>query len=155
MLTQWGPIHAEFTEKGLTELDFDDDPSHSDWVDSVFRKEFLEWLEAFQRRTNDVRWQYLAPQGTDFQKKVWRELLNVPIGQTTSYGELAEKIGQPKAARAVGSAVAANPICLLIPCHRVINTNGRSGNYRWGADRKLALLDAERASGSDLLGLFQ
>ncbi len=155
MLTRWGPICAKFSERGLTDLYFDDDPRHQGWVDSVFREAFLKWLSAFQQQPPSTQWTYLAPEGTDYQKSVWRELLELPIGQKQSYGELANRIGQPKAARAVGSAVAANPICLLIPCHRIINATGSTGNYRWGADRKLALLDAERMDACDLLSLFQ
>jgi AraC family transcriptional regulator of adaptative response/methylated-DNA-[protein]-cysteine methyltransferase len=81
--------------------------------------------------------------GTDFQLRVWQELLQVPWGQTTTYGELAKRIGQPTASRAVGNAVGDNPIFCLIPCHRVVRANGEVGNYRWGTPLKQLLLDAE------------
>ncbi len=81
--------------------------------------------------------------GTDFQLKVWQELLQVPWGQTITYGELATRIGQPTASRAVGNAVGENPIFCLIPCHRVIRSDGSIGNYRWGTALKQMLLDAE------------
>lgn len=79
-------------------------------------------------------------QGTDFQKEVWRALRLVPFGQTVSYQGLAERVGHPTAVRAVASAVAANPIALLVPCHRVIHADGRMGQYHWGADIKQQLL---------------
>lgn len=81
--------------------------------------------------------------GTDFQLKVWQELLQVPWGQTITYGELAARIGQPNASRAVGNAVGDNPIFCLIPCHRVIRSDGSTGNYRWGTPLKQLLLEAE------------
>lgn len=83
--------------------------------------------------------------GTNFQIKVWEALLRIPSGAVTSYGRLARSVGQPRAARAVGSAVAANPIAYLIPCHRVIRGTGAFGDYRWGAVRKRVLLSAELA----------
>lgn len=84
--------------------------------------------------------------GTNFQIRVWRALLNIAPGQLATYGAIADAIGQPSAARAVGSAVAANPIGYLIPCHRVIRTTGlMDTNYRWGAARKLAMIGAELA----------
>ncbi len=155
ILTAWGPVIARFSEKGLAELRFDDSSEISAKGDSVFRTAFLKWLEHFQAQPPATQWEYLAPTGTDFQKSVWRALLDLPLGQRTSYQELAMRIGRPKANRAVGSAVGANPICLLIPCHRIVQSSGAIGNYRWGADRKLALLDAEQVGGSDLLQLFR
>lgn len=87
-------------------------------------------------------------QGTPFQFKVWEALLRIPPGRVCSYSELAAAIGRPSAARAVGSAVARNPIAVLIPCHRVIQALGATGHYRWGAERKQALLgwEAQQAS---------
>jgi AraC family transcriptional regulator of adaptative response/methylated-DNA-[protein]-cysteine methyltransferase len=82
----------------------------------------------------------LLVRGTNFQVKVWEALLRVPHGQVTTYGRIAEAIGAPRASRAVGGAVGANPIAWLIPCHRVIREEGILGNYRWGAPRKAALL---------------
>ena len=83
--------------------------------------------------------------GTNFQLKVWEALLNIPIGAVTTYEGLAERIGQPGASRAVGSAVGHNPIAVLIPCHRVIRKIGEFGNYRYGTLRKKALLARESA----------
>jgi len=82
---------------------------------------------------------HLLLRGTNFQIKVWEALLKIPPASLLSYGQLAGHLGRPRAARAVGSAVAANTIAYLIPCHRVIREDGDSSNYRWGVERKLAL----------------
>jgi len=87
----------------------------------------------------------LVLKGTNFQMKVWNALLRIPQGHITTYGSLAKAIGVPKAARAVGSAVAKNPIAYLIPCHRVIRRMGGFGEYRWGPVRKKAILGWEAA----------
>lgn len=78
--------------------------------------------------------------GTAFQQRVWHALRDIPAGKTVSYSEIAEKIGQPKAVRAVASACAANILAVAIPCHRVVRNNGDLSGYRWGIDRKQALL---------------
>ena len=83
--------------------------------------------------------------GTNFQIKVWEALLKIPFGRLASYQDVAVAIGRPSAARAVGSAVGANPISLVIPCHRVILKSGIIHNYRWGTDRKRTLLALEQA----------
>jgi AraC family transcriptional regulator, regulatory protein of adaptative response / methylated-DNA-[protein]-cysteine methyltransferase len=81
--------------------------------------------------------------GTAFQQSVWRYLKEVPRGSTITYSELAVRVGRPKAVRAVASAVANNPISVIIPCHRVIPKSGGIGKYRWGSDMKKALLERE------------
>ena len=86
----------------------------------------------------------LAPQGTPFQLAVWRELQKIPYGQTISYGDLARRIGNPKASRAVGSANGANQIPIVIPCHRVIAAGGKLGGFGGGLPVKEALLAHER-----------
>ena len=84
--------------------------------------------------------------GTAFQERVWRVLRDIPAGRTLSYAEIAERVGSRKAVRAVGSACGANPIAVAIPCHRVVRTGGgSSGGYRWGVERKRALLEREGA----------
>ena len=85
----------------------------------------------------------LATVATPFQLAVWKALLSLPAGDTTTYRRLAAAIGRPSAARAVGGAVARNPVAVLIPCHRVLREDSRLGGYRWGWDRKLALLADE------------
>lgn len=82
--------------------------------------------------------------GTNFQIQVWRELLTIPFGQTTTYGEIARTIGHPSAHRAVGTAVGRNPISIIIPCHRVITANGNLGGYYWGPKLKKTILDYEK-----------
>ena len=93
-----------------------------------------------QRRTFDLP---LNPMGTDFQKQVWQQLRQISYGQTWSYGELAQSLGQPTAARAVGAANGRNPIAIIIPCHRVIARNGKLTGYAGGVDRKQWLLSHE------------
>jgi AraC family transcriptional regulator of adaptative response/methylated-DNA-[protein]-cysteine methyltransferase len=154
LLTRLGWVRVRFTERGLAELFFVDKKPSKLLVDSVFREAFLEWVAQFQQVAAAAKWRYLDLTGTDFQKSVWQRLLEIPFGGRTSYGQIAAELGQPQASRAVGSAVGANPVSLLVPCHRVLPSTGRSGNYRWGADRKLALLDAEQRSDSDLCSLF-
>lgn len=82
-------------------------------------------------------------QGTEFQEKVWEKLREVPFGQRTTYGELAQKIGHPSSARAVGNAVGKNPLLIVIPCHRVCRGNGKLGGFSAGIERKKALLKLE------------
>ena len=81
--------------------------------------------------------------GTDFEVRVWEKLLTIPMGKLTTYSDLARKTGSPKAARAVGAAVGKNPICFVVPCHRVIGKNGDLTGYHWGITRKRAMLGWE------------
>ena len=85
--------------------------------------------------------------GTTFQLKVWRSLLRIPPGSVATYSSIALAIGNPGAARAVGTACGANPVAWLIPCHRVVRATGGPGGYRWGAERKKAMLAAEAGAG--------
>ncbi len=82
-------------------------------------------------------------EGTDFQVKVWKALLAIPKGKTSTYGEIARKIGSPKAVRAVGTACGKNPIGYIIPCHRVLTSTGSLGGYKWSVARKKAILASE------------
>jgi len=90
---------------------------------------------------------HLWVKGSNFQIKVWEALLRIPAGHLVSYRDIARAIGRPEAARAVGSAVGANPVALLIPCHRVIRASGDLGEYRWGLARKATLIASEAAAG--------
>lgn len=81
--------------------------------------------------------------GTDFQQRVWRALREIPVGQTASYTDIAKRIGAPTAARAVAAACAANRLAVVIPCHRVVRSDGAVSGYRWGVARKRALLNRE------------
>jgi methylated-DNA-[protein]-cysteine S-methyltransferase len=87
----------------------------------------------------------MAPRGSEFQQRVWTALQDIPYGQTESYGEMAERIGSPRAARAVGLANGKNPISIVIPCHRVVGSDGNLTGYGGGLDRKKQLLDLELA----------
>jgi methylated-DNA-[protein]-cysteine S-methyltransferase len=82
--------------------------------------------------------------GTDFQRSVWRALCDIPFGATASYLDIAKQIGHPDAVRAVGTANGSNPVSIIVPCHRVIGSNGSLTGYGWGTDRKSWLLDHER-----------
>jgi AraC family transcriptional regulator of adaptative response/methylated-DNA-[protein]-cysteine methyltransferase len=83
--------------------------------------------------------------GTDLQKAVWAALREIPTGQTASYADIAKAIGRPSAARAVAQACAANPLAVITPCHRVVRADGGLSGYRWGVERKAALLAREAA----------
>jgi AraC family transcriptional regulator of adaptative response/methylated-DNA-[protein]-cysteine methyltransferase len=83
--------------------------------------------------------------GTPFQLKAWRALLEIPFGETRSYGQLAEAMGNPSAARAAGTAIGANLLAYLVPCHRIIRDTGQTGQYRWGPQRKATILNWEAA----------
>lgn len=87
----------------------------------------------------------LAPRGTPFQQRVWQALQKIPISETRTYGQLAAQLGNPAASRAVGRANATNPICVIIPCHRVIGANGSLTGFAFGEDLKRRLLEHERA----------
>jgi AraC family transcriptional regulator of adaptative response/methylated-DNA-[protein]-cysteine methyltransferase len=105
------------------------------WVTSILA--YLDGREPDLDLPLDIR-------ATAFQRRVWQELQRIPFGRTRSYAEVAERIGRPTATRAVARACAMNPVALVIPCHRVIRENGQLGGYRWGRDRKQALLKKER-----------
>jgi AraC family transcriptional regulator, regulatory protein of adaptative response / methylated-DNA-[protein]-cysteine methyltransferase len=85
--------------------------------------------------------------GTPFQRRVWKALQAIPLGKTDTYPGIAEKIGHPKAVRAVGHACAVNPLAIVIPCHRVVRVDGNMAGYRWGIDRKRVLIEREAVSG--------
>lgn len=155
----FGKVLIGATEKGVCWLSFTE-PSgldHSlremkgDWpaADYVEDRTFIAPIAmrafAFARGDRIDRPLGLYVQGTNFQLKVWEALLRIPAGACVTYGELARAIGAPKASRAVGAAVGANMISLLIPCHRVILASGVVHNYRWGAARKKAILAMEEA----------
>ncbi len=107
-------------------------------------EQLIRLWETCKTRTDDKRPRLkLLLSGTSFQLEVWRALLNIPYGQLMSYRDVAEQIGKPMASRAVGNAVGANPISLIIPCHRVVQTSGLISNYGWGDARKKLLLALE------------
>ena len=85
-------------------------------------------------------------EGTPFQRRVWEALRQIPPGETQTYAQVAARLGQPRGARAVAAACAANPLAMLVPCHRVVRKDGDLGGYRWGLERKRALLARERTA---------
>ena len=110
-------------------------------------EDVIEQLDRYWRgeqKTFDVA---IEPTGTPFQESVWRALLDIPYGETISYRELAEWIGNPRAVRAVGAANGRNPISIIVPCHRVIGSDGSLVGYGWGLERKQTLLDLEAGRG--------
>ncbi len=112
--------------------------------DTPLLKEAQKQLEEYftgKRRTFDLP---LNPKGTKFMKEVWKVLQEIAYGETKTYGEIAEKVGNPKAARAVGMANHKNPIPIIIPCHRVIGSNGKLVGYALGMDKKQYLLEWEK-----------
>jgi methylated-DNA-[protein]-cysteine S-methyltransferase len=115
--------------------------SHRGTVGETMRQ--LHEYFAGRRREFDLP---LAPQGTVFQKAVWRALREIPYGTAISYGELARRVGNPRASRAVGSANGANPLPIVIPCHRVIAADGSLGGFGAGLPTKQALLGLESAA---------
>jgi AraC family transcriptional regulator of adaptative response/methylated-DNA-[protein]-cysteine methyltransferase len=102
--------------------------------------------------TDPVR---LLPMGTPFQLRVWACLLQIPFGKTATYQWVAEEVGNPRAAQAIGNAIGMNPVAFLIPCHRVVSTSGRIRGYRWGTWRKRALLEWENSLAGQQRTLFQ
>jgi AraC family transcriptional regulator of adaptative response/methylated-DNA-[protein]-cysteine methyltransferase len=114
-----------------------EDTGLKDWADRIVR-----FITAPDRNLDLP----LDIQGTAFQARVWRALQKIPLGKTASYTEIAAALGQPKAVRAVAQACAANKLALIVPCHRVIRSDGDLGGYRWGLERKRELLARERAA---------
>jgi methylated-DNA-[protein]-cysteine S-methyltransferase len=125
------------------------------WADDGF-EEVARQLEACLTGERDDFDLPLKTRGTEFDRFVWDLIRQVPFGQTTTYGELARRLGTGTSPRAVGSAVGRNPLCIIIPCHRVIGSTGKLTGYAGGLERKRALLDIERercrATGRALVG---
>lgn len=150
MKIRWGVSHGSFgnmflamSPRGITHLSFFDG-DFSESLD-VLRK---DWPKAELIRDDSLTMDnhQLHVKGTAFQMRVWRALLEIPEGSLSTYGDIAAALGMPGASRAVGGAVGANRISLLIPCHRVIRSDGALGGYRWGAERKRLMLAREGAS---------
>lgn len=158
--TPLGRLMIGATDRGICFLQFgDDDPELVESLQRQFpaatlqampvahRREFMRWMEVLNRHLRGLEPRLDLPldvRGTAFQLIVWRCLQSLPYGEVRSYAEIAADIGKPRAARAVARACAANPVALLIPCHRVVRGTGELGGYRWGLQRKRVLLDAER-----------
>lgn len=151
----FGELFIASTNKGICCLEFADD--HDAAFHSLLKKfpnaTFTPAVDEMQqnalsiftqdwRKLKDIK---LHLKGTDFQLKVWETLLKIPVAGLTTYGDIAAGINNPKACRAVGTAVGENPVAFLIPCHRVIRSSGELGNYHWGEIRKTAIIGWEAA----------
>jgi AraC family transcriptional regulator of adaptative response/methylated-DNA-[protein]-cysteine methyltransferase len=115
---------------------------------SVAKGAFKQWVDEIVARVDGNAPKRELPldlQATAFQRRVWQELQRIPRGTTRSYSQIAEAIGNPRAVRAVARACATNPVSIVVPCHRVVRTDGNLAGYRWGLRRKEQLLERERA----------
>jgi AraC family transcriptional regulator of adaptative response/methylated-DNA-[protein]-cysteine methyltransferase len=151
-----GSILVAASDFGICAITLGDDPNalardlqdrfpHAEFIGADVK--FEKWMAkviGFVEKTSAGLDLPLEVQGTAFQHRVWQMLRNIPCGTTTTYAQIARRIGKPKAVRAVASAIAANPIAVAIPCHRVVCTDGSLSGYRWGVERKAALLKGER-----------
>ena len=145
-----GPLLLMSDGQSLTGLHTDSDKHRPamrpDWIENDAAAPFAEVQEQLRAYFEDRLTEFdlaLAPQGTEFQLRVWRELRGIPYGETISYAELARRIGRPQASRAVGHANARNPISIIVPCHRVIGADNSLTGYAGGLERKRMLLAHE------------
>ena len=153
-----GSILVAASEKGICAILLGDDPDAllRELQDRFSKAHLIGGDQSFEHLVAKIVGFIEAPmpgldlpldiRGTAFQQRVWQTLRAIPVGSTATYAQIAEKINAPKAARAVAQACAANAIALAIPCHRVVRTDGSLSGYRWGVERKRALLDREAAS---------
>ena len=151
--TQFGRVLVASTTKGICKMSFvDGDMDAYSLLQTQFpQAKFIEQsdelqqnaLAIFSSNCADLSQIKLHLKGTDFQLKVWESLLKIPMGQLSTYGELAQNIGNAKASRAVGTAIGRNPVAFLIPCHRVIQASGVLGEYHWGRTRKMSMIGWE------------
>lgn len=151
----FGNLIVASTQKGICYMAFEDDEekAFSELKNEFPSADFQQKLDIMQQNAlfifqND--WTKLQEvklhlKGTDFQLKVWEGLLKIPMGKLSTYAAVAEQIGSPTASRAVGTAIGNNPVAFLIPCHRVIQSTGALGGYRWGTTRKIAMVGWEGA----------
>lgn len=152
--TIFGSACVASTPKGICYLAFGDKTiAYNELVEMFPSANFIhqektihqEAIEFLQNRENALNPLQLHIKGTDFQLKVWNALLQIPLGQLTTYGHISKYLNNPKANRAVGTAVGSNPVSFIIPCHRVIRTSGELGGYHWGLDLKVAMIGWEAA----------
>ncbi len=122
--------------KNTIDIDKKNEPNH---ITNLVYNQIIEYLNG-QRKIFSFNYKL---EGTDFQKKVWQKLCEIPYGQTKTYSQIAEEIRNPKAIRAVGMANNKNPLCIVVPCHRVIGKNGKLIGYAGGIDMKKSLLEIE------------
>lgn len=151
----FGNIIVASTAKGVCYMAFNESETQSleDLKSKFPNASFHQRLDLLQQNALYIfqdDWSKLQQiklhlKGTDFQLKIWETLLKIPMGQLSTYGDIARKIEQPNAARAVGTAIGSNPVAFLIPCHRVIQSSGIFGGYMWGNTRKTAIIGWESA----------
>lgn len=147
--TRWmdspiGGLRLHASSGLLTAIDFGASPRGEHVADPVLDAAQTQLTEYFAGERTDFDLP-LASDGTEFQKKVWSELRRIPYGETATYGEIARRLGyEPVISRAVGAANGANPIPIIVPCHRVIGADGTLTGYAGGIDRKKALLELEQ-----------
>jgi O-6-methylguanine DNA methyltransferase len=142
--TPVGILSLEFSEKGLQELRKLNTKSAQKGVTDKNIKAITPELDEYfagKRQTFDIP---LDVPGTPFQKAVWKATAAIPFGTTVTYGDIAAKIGRPRAVRAVGTALGKNPVCIIVPCHRVVPKGGGIGQYAYGTDMKQWLIDFEK-----------
>lgn len=141
--TSKGICYVGYLEKGITSVQQLQKRFPYSKIRNKRNKVHQQFKDVFKKDWNGISKIALHLKGTDFQCKVWEALLEIPYGTITTYGKIAERIGKPKAQRAVGSAIGKNPIMFLIPCHRVVASNGKLGGFHWGIDKKVMLLNKE------------
>ena len=134
-------LHGLHMQEGRTAVAVDPEWRPADEPFAEVRRQLSEYFDG-ERTTFNVP---LAMAGTPFQRRVWSALQEIPYGETTTYGQLAERLGRPAASRAVGLANGRNPIAVIVPCHRVIGSDGNLTGYGSGLERKRLLLDLEAA----------
>ncbi|MCU7615039.1 methylated-DNA--[protein]-cysteine S-methyltransferase [Chryseobacterium sp. GMJ5] len=151
--TCFGKVIVASTEKGICYMAFEENEEHAlrelhhKFPNASFSEQHNDLqknaLSIFEKDWSHPETIKLHLKGTDFQLKVWESLLTIPMGKLSTYGNLAGKIGNSKASRAVGTAIGSNPVAFLIPCHRVIQSSGKLGGYMWGSDRKQLMIGWE------------
>jgi methylated-DNA-[protein]-cysteine S-methyltransferase len=138
-----GPLYLTFSGRQLSGVSFEK-PLHIPFRSGSAPESFIKELKAyFSGATSAFKQEVKFLTGTDFEKRVWSALLEIPFGETRSYKWVAEKTGNPAAVRAVGRALSKNPVPIVIPCHRVIESDGSIGGYSSGVDVKRRLLEME------------
>lgn len=137
-----GNIRINSRDGCLSEVKFTDEETDGEILDQALLDTVEQLKEYFagDRKSFDMP---IGLGGTDFQRKVWLEVGRIPFGQTTTYMKISQKLGNPAAIRAVGTAIGANPILVVLPCHRVLGSDGSLTGYAGGLDRKKALLELE------------
>lgn len=146
-----GNLQLVATDRGVAAILWENDPPQRVRLPALVKNNQHPVLLETEQQLKDYfagkRRDFTLPfdfAGTEFQQQVWKALLSIPCGKTSSYGKIARQIGRPKASRAVGAAIGRNPVSILVPCHRVIGSNGRLTGFAGGLAAKAHLLELER-----------